>query len=70
MVQPASGKFFGYNILLNKKTTDKYLMVATDETHESIQNPSLHGGLKVIDAKLARVNEEACDALLASNQKH
>ena len=65
MVQPASGKFFGYNILLNKKTTDKYLMVATDETHESIQNPSLHGGLKVIDAKLARVNEEACDALLA-----
>ena len=64
-VQP-NGNFYGYNILLNKKTTNKYLMVATDETHESIQNPGLHGGLKVKDTPLARVNaEEACDALLA-----
>ena len=62
----SSGDFYGYNILLNKKTTNKYLMVATDETHESIQNPGLHGGLKVKDTPLARVNaEEACDALLA-----
>ena len=66
-VQP-DGKFFGYNILLNKKTTDKYLMVATDETHESIQNPSLHGGLKVVDAPFARTTTHtawACDALMA-----
>lgn len=62
----ANNKFFGYNILLNKKPTDKYLMVATDETHESIQNPSLHAGLKVLDAPIARVDEnEPCDALLA-----
>ena len=64
LAQPTN-KFFGYNILLNKKVTDKYLMVATDETHESIQNPSLHAGLKVLDAPIARVDVDSCDALLA-----
>ena len=65
-VQP-DGKFFGYNILLNKKTTDKYLMVATDETHESIQNPSLHGGLKVVDAPFARTTTHTAWALRCFN---
>ena len=46
----ASSAYAGYSIVLNKKGTDKYFMVATDERYENV-NPTEHGGLRVYDEK-------------------
>ena len=43
-----SSAYAGYSIVLNKKGTDKYFMVATDARYENV-NPTEHGGLKVYD---------------------
>lgn len=42
--------YWGYNILLNKKGTANYFMVATDETYEYDKLPGEYGFLKVLDA--------------------
>ena len=55
----ASSAYAGYSIVLNKKGTDKYFMVATDERYENV-NPTEHGGLRVYD-------EEAPADLITGN---
>lgn len=43
--------YAGYSIVLQDKANPtKYFMVATDDTYESDQLPSQHGGLKVLNA--------------------
>lgn len=54
--------YWGYNILLNKKGTSKYFMVATDETYENDKLPGEYAFLKVLDAdylKLTADNKSA-----------
>ena len=45
----ASSAYAGYSVVLNKKGTNKYFMVATDARYEDDEVPTAHGGLKVYD---------------------
>lgn len=50
--------YWGYNILLNKKGTSKYFMVATDETYENDKLPGEYAFLKVLDADYQKLTTD------------